>query len=154
LSVPGRRSTRASSAVSSTFVERGPRPDGSPYEQTEDSAVLTVRYESGAYGVLQVSTVCWEGDSDFGQSHHLEVHGDAGTVHATCDWHTVQEVRGARRDEPGLMRVLPIPDDIWAGVRRESVHDTYRDVFRTTDAMTRGWIDAIVADRPIEPSFA
>jgi predicted dehydrogenase len=144
---------RSVSAVASTFVERDPRPDGSVYDQTEDSAVLTVRYASGAYGVLHVSTVCWEGDVDFGQSHHLEVHGDAGTIHATCDWDTVQEVRGARRARPGLLGPLPIPDDIWGGVRRESVHDTYRDVFRETDAMTRGWITAITEGSPIEPSF-
>lgn len=145
---------RSVSAVSSTFVGRGPRPDGTPYDQTEDSAVLTVRYESGAYGVLQVSTVCWEGDVDFGQSHHLEVHGDAGTIHATCDWDAVQDVRGARRDHPGRLAPLPIPDSIWGDVRRDTVHNTYRDVFRETEAMTRGWITAIVDGVPIEPSFA
>jgi predicted dehydrogenase len=141
------------SAVSTRFLERAPRPDGSPYDQTEDSAVLTVRYASGAYGVLQVSTVCWEGDSPFGQSHHLEIHGDEGTIHVTCDWDTVQLVKGARRGDPGPLVELPIPDDVWAGARRDRVHDTYRDVFRESDAMTRGWIDAIVAGRHVEPSF-
>ncbi len=54
---------------------------------------MTVRYRSGAYGILQASAVCWEG-TPFGQSHHLEIHGDDGTIYATCDWDTVQEVRG------------------------------------------------------------
>jgi predicted dehydrogenase len=139
-------------ALASSFVERRPRPDGSPYEQAEDSAVLTVRYASGAYGVLQVSAVCWEG-TPFGQTHHLEVHGDAGTLYATCDWDTVQEVRGVRRGEPGPPAVLPIPDEVWNGVRRDDVHDTYRDVFRATDAMTRGWITAITEGRSIRPDF-
>jgi predicted dehydrogenase len=49
--------------------------------------------------------------------------------------------------------LLPIPDDLWRGVRRGNVHDTYRDVFRETEAMTRGWITAIVAGRPIRPDF-
>ena len=140
------------SAVASTFVRRSPRPDGITYNQMEDSAVLTVRYESGAYGVLQVSTVCWEG-TPFGQTHHLEIHGDAGTIHATCDWDTVQEVRGLRRGETGPPRVMPIPESIWKGVRRDSVHNTYRDVFRNTDAMTRGWIRAIEAGCQITPDF-
>lgn len=141
------------STVSSTFTARDPRPDGGDYERLEDSAVMTVRYRSGAYGVLQTSSVCWEG-GPFGQSHHLEVHGDQGTVYATCDWDTVQEVRGFRRGDDGASKVLPIPDEIWNGVRRDTVHNTYRDVFRDTEAMTRGWITAIVEGRQIEPSFS
>jgi len=140
------------SALASRFVERDSRPDGSDYDRLEDSAVLTVQYRSGAYGVLQTSAVCWEG-TPFGQTHHLEIHGDAGTLYATCDWDTVQEVRGVRRDEAGPASVLPIPDDIWAGVRRDTVHNTYRDVFRDTDVMTRGWITAIAEGRSLEPSF-
>ena len=48
---------------------------------------------------------------------------------------------------------LPIPDDVWGPVRRERVHDTYRDVFRKTSAMTRAWIDAIAAGRTVQPDF-
>lgn len=140
-------------ALASTFVERGPRPDGETYEQAEDSAVLTVRYGSGAYGVLQVCAVSWEG-TPFNQTHHLEVHGDAGTIYAVCDWDSLQEVRGVRRGEPGPAAVLPIPDDIWNGVRRDDVHDTYRDVFRNTDAMTRAWITSITEGRPVRPDFS
>ncbi len=141
------------SATSSSFVRRDPRPNGEQYEQLEDSAVMTVRYASGAYGVLQTSAVCWEA-TPFGQTHHLEIHGDQGTIYATCDWDTVQEVRGVRSGESGGMKVLPIPDDVWNGVRRDTVHNTYRDVFRTTNAMTRGWIDAIRDGYDIAPGFA
>jgi predicted dehydrogenase len=88
-----------------------------------------------------------------GQTHHLEVHGDAGTLHAVCDWDTVQEVRGVRRGEAGPPALLPIPDSVWGGARRDNVHDTYRDVFRDGNAMTRGWIDAIVAGHPVRPNF-
>jgi predicted dehydrogenase len=140
------------SAVSSRFVERGPRPDGKPYDQLEDSVAMTVRYRSGAYGLLQTSAVCWEGTS-FGQTHHIEVHGDQGTIYAHCDWDTVQEVRGLKRGDTGGAKPLPIPDEIWSGVRRDTVHNTYRDVFRTTDSMTRGWITAIDEGRQIEPGF-
>ena len=140
------------SAVSSVFVDRGPRPDGRLYDQLEDSVAMTVRYRSGAYGVLQASAVCWEG-TPFGQSHHLEIHGDDGTIYATCDWDTVQDVRGLKRGDRQGPQPLPIPDAIWNGVRRDTVHNTYRDVFRKTDAMTRGWISAIVDGRTIEPGF-
>ncbi len=141
------------SAVASTFTDRAPRPDGSEYERLEDSAVMTVRYRSGAYGVLQTSAVCWEG-TPFGQTHHLEIHGDAGTLYAMCDWDMVQEVRGLRRGESGGAQNLPIPDDLLKGLRTDTVHNTYRDVFRNTDSMTRAWISAIGDGRRIEPSFA
>jgi predicted dehydrogenase len=140
-------------ALASTFVEREPRPDGSPYEQGEDSVVLTVRYASGAYGILQTCAVSWEGTEPFGQTHHLEIHGDAGTIYAVCDWDTVQEVRGVRRGETGPAQVLPIPDEVWQGVRRDTVHNTYRDVFRETDVMTRGWITGITEGRHVRPDF-
>lgn len=141
------------SAVSTRFVERGPRPDGTPYEPLEDSAVLTVRYRSGALGVLQTSAACWEGSCEFGQLQEFDVHGDQGTLHARCDWEDVQEVRGSRLGEP-VPRVLPIPDELWGDLRRGPVSDTYRDVFRTTSAMTRGWVDAVAAGRPIQPDLA
>lgn len=141
-------------ALASTFVEREPRPDGSAYEQGEDSVVLTVRYASGAYGILQTCAVSWEGTEPFGQTHHLEIHGDAGTIYGMCDWDTIQEVRGVRRGEAGPAKALPIPDDIWQGVRRDTVHNTYRDVFRDTDVMTRAWITAIQEGRPVRPDFA
>jgi len=140
------------SAMTSTFVDRALRPDGSDYERLEDSAVLTVRYRSGAYGVIQTSATCWEG-TPFGQTHHVEVHGDQGTLYASCDWDTVQQVKGVRQGDTGGAVELPIPDDIWAGVRRDTVHNTYRDVFRTTDVMTRGWITAIAAGTAVEPGF-
>ena len=140
------------SAVSSIFTERGPRPDGTPYDPVEDSVVMTVRYASGAYGILHTSSVCWEG-TPFGQTHHLEVHGDDGTIHAVCDWDTIQEVRGVKRGESGGLRPLPIPDEIWGGVRRDTVHNTYRDIFRETDAMTRAWISAIRDGRTVAPDM-
>ena len=108
--------------------------------------------EGGAYGLLQTSAVCHEG-TPFGQTHHLEIHGDRGTIYATCDWDRVQRVDGLRRGDTNGRQPLPIPDEIWGDVRRDVVHDTYRDVFRTTDAMTRGWISAIAAGEKAYPNF-
>ena len=132
-------------------VERGPRPDGAPYEAADDGANILVEFANGAHGVIVVSAVCWE-DSPFGQTHEFDVHGSGGTVYAHNDWNTVQTVRGAKAGDPIVD--LPIPDDIWGGVRRDVVHDTYRDVFRTTDVLARGWVAAIAAGRArVEPSF-
>ncbi len=140
-------------ALAAQLVPRAPRPDGAPYEVTEDSAVMTVRFTSGAHGVLHVSAVCWEG-TELGQMHHIVAHGEGGTLESTVDWSTVQEVRGVEAGAPGPADVLPIPDDVWGGVRRRSVHDTYRDVFRTTDSMARAWASAAAAGRPVQPDLA
>ncbi len=139
-------------AVTERFYERPDRPDGSVYERSEDSAVMTVRFENGAYGTLQTSAVCWEGTA-FNQTHHLDAHGTDGTLYSTNDWQTVQEVRGLRAGEEGPTAVLPIPDDIWGSARRDRVHDTYKDVFRSAGAMIGDFIDAVRDGRPCEPDF-
>lgn len=140
-------------AVTASTVERAPRPDGVEYEVGEDTALITVRFASGAIGHLTVSAVCWEG-TPFGQTHHVEVHGSDGTLQVVNDWDTVQEVRGVRAGETGPARSLGRPAAIWDGLRTGTVHDTYRDVFRTTEAMTRGWVTACAAKRPISPDLA
>ncbi|HEY5664642.1 MAG TPA: Gfo/Idh/MocA family oxidoreductase [Ilumatobacter sp.] len=132
-------------------VARGPRPDGRPYEQGDDGANILVEFANGAHGVIVVSAVCYE-DSPFGQTHEFDVHGSEGTVYAVNDWNQLQQVRGARDGEH--IHDLPIPDDIWGGVRRDVVHDTYRDIFRSTDVLARGWVSAIRDGRPrVEPTF-
>ena len=143
----------AVSAHRDSFVPREPRPDGSSYTQVEDSAVILARFESGASATLQVSAVCWEG-TPFGQIHELDLHGSGGTLHAVNDWDTVQEVRGLRAGQPGPARVLPIPDEAWRGAPRDNVHDTYRHIFRRTEAMTRQWVTAIADGQQVQPDFA
>lgn len=143
----------AVSASRDCFVDRAPRPDGSAYTQLEDSAVILVRYKSGASATLQCSAICWEG-TPFGQIHELDLHGSGGTLHALNDWDTVQEVRGVRSGERGPAQPLQIPDSAWNGAPRERVHDTYRHIFRRTDAMTRRWVTAIAEGSQVEPDFA
>ena len=136
----------------SYHVERGPRPDGSDYERTDDGGSVLVQFKNGAQGVIVVSAVCYE-DTPFGQTHPMEFHGSGGTLYVLNDWDTIQQVKGARVGE-GMVKELPIPDDIWGSARRDTVHNTYRDVFREHDFMARGWITAIVEDTEPEPSFA
>ena len=49
---------------------------------------------------------------------------------------------------------LPIPDELFAGARREIVHDTYKDVFREQDNMTRGFVSAVARGEKASPDFA
>jgi predicted dehydrogenase len=140
-------------AVTESSVERAPHPDGISYDVCEDTALITVRFGSGAIGHLTVSAVCWVG-TPFGQTHHVEIHGSEGTLEAVSDWDTVQEVRGSRVGVPGPTRPLDRPAEVWHGLRTDTVHDTYRDVFRTTEAMTRGWVTGVAEGRPVSPDLA
>jgi predicted dehydrogenase len=84
----------------------------------------------------------------------VEVHGSDGTLYGYNDWDTVQEVRGLRSGDVGPGSVLPRTPELWAGLRTDTVHNTYRDVFRTTEAMTRGWVTAVAEGRMCEPDIA
>jgi len=135
------------------MVERDARPDGNnDYVRADDSSSILIQFKNGAQGVIMASAVLYE-DTPFGQTHHKEFHGSEGTIYTYNDWNTVQEVRGAQVGE-GMIQPLPIPDDVWGNVRRDTVHNTYRDVFRQNDFMARGWISDILNDTASFPSFA
>lgn len=87
------------------------------------------------------------------QLHTIEVHGSTGTIRYVCDWERTQEVSGSQVGH-GPPRTLPIPDDVWGTVRRDSVHDTYRDVFRKTDSMARKWAGALVTRESVRPDLS
>ena len=142
---------KAVSAMLSYRVSRGPRPDGQPYQPTDDSAVMMLEFENGARGVIHVTALAYE-DTPFGQIHQMEFHGSGGTLHSFTDWDKIQSVSGAREGE-GAVRELPIPERIWGTARRDSVPDTYKDIFRDHDFMARGFVSAIVNDTPAEPAF-
>jgi predicted dehydrogenase len=134
------------------MADRAPLdPEGKPYERAEDTAAMIVNFENGAQGVIHVTTLACE-QTPFGQSHHMEFHGSGGTLYCLIDWDKVQQVKGTQPGQ-GMPKELPIPDHIWNGVRRDTVHNTYRDLFRTQDFMTREFITGIIEDKPLTPNF-
>ena len=135
------------------LIERAPLdPAGQPYPQADDNAMIMLKFASGAQGLLHASTVANEA-TPFGQIHAFDLHGDGGALHAEVDWASAQRIRGARIGA-GALEELPIPDDIWQGARRDTVHNTYRDVFRTQETMARAWVTAIAQGQPLRPDFA
>lgn len=126
-------------------------PQGEPYELLDDSCLLTVEFANGALGMIQCSALCYEG-SPFGQTHHMDFHGSGGTLYSYTDWDRIQQVKGARYGE-GMPVDLPIPDHIWGEARRDTVHNTYRDMFRREDFMIRGFINGILDDSELRPNF-
>lgn len=141
----------AVTAVFGYAVARAPRPDGADYPRGEDSAMILLEFESGATGSLHVSSVAYE-PSAFGQRHALELHGAGGTLHGACDWNAVQRVDGCRVGEP-VIHELPIPDRIFGGARRDTVHNTYKDTFREQDVQARAFVTAVANRTPASPDF-
>lgn len=134
------------------IVDRAPTdPDGNPYDVGDDSCMLTVEFKNGAIGMIHCTSICYE-DTPFGQTHHMEFHGSDGTLYSFTDWDTIQEVKGAKVGE-GMIQDLPIPDNIWGDARHDTVHNTYKDMFRSEDFMIRGFINGIVNDTELTPSL-
>lgn len=143
------------SAVTARYshvVLRGPRPDGAPYEVADDAAILLLEFANGATGSLHVTSLAFE-PGPFGQRHEIDLHGSDGSLHVLNDWIHTQSIVGSRPGDAETHEI-PIPEHIWAGARRDPVHDTYRDVFRRQEHMQRAFVTAIAEGRPASPDFA
>ena len=136
----------------SHIVPRVPHdPQGDAYEVTDDSCMLLLEFVNGAAGVIHCTALCYE-DTPFGQTHHMEFHGSDGTLYSFTDWDKIQQVKGARTGE-GMVRELPIPEHIWGDARRDTVHHTYKDMFRSEDFMIRGFINGILNNTDLVPNL-
>lgn len=126
-------------------------PNGEQYDIADDVCIVTLEFANGAMGVIHCTAVCYE-DTPFGQTHHMEFHGSEGTIYTFTDWDKIQQVKGARVGE-GMIKDLPIPDHIWGKSRRDTVHNTYKDMFRVEDFMIRGFINGILNDEALSPNL-
>jgi predicted dehydrogenase len=143
----------AISAFANQQIPRGPRPDGSTYTPAEDSSVMILRYVNGSHATVEATALAWEGDG-IGQTHNAEIHGSDGTLHIRCDWDRIQEVRGIRAGSSGRPAIIEIPESIWSGCGRDTVHQTQKDVFRSTNAMTREWLRCAALGETCQPDLA
>ena len=142
-------------AITCRLTHMAPRPptdpQGNTYELVDDSCMLTVEFASGAVGMIHCTALCYEG-TPFGQTHHMDFHGSDGTLYCFTDWDKIQGIKGTRAGE-GMPIDMPIPEHIWGDARRDTVHNTYRDMFRSEDFMIRGFINGILDDSELAPNF-
>ncbi len=140
----------AAASGSLTHFAVGPGPDGQPAEPANDAAVLALRFANGAQGTLQLSAVAHVGDAV--QRQQFVLHGEDGTLELDSDLNSA-EIRGARRGEARL-QPLPIPADLLG-----SVDQSKPFIAQFVERLTiepigdRLFIDAILADRLLAPSF-
>ena len=147
------------------FLDR-PAAGDEILDPTNDSAMLAIEFANGAQGVMQLSTLAYIGTR--GMDQRITLHGEAGTLEARATFRGA-EIRGApfsesgeqearatytlaklsgQRDGEEEFRLLPIPDRLLAGVDEGNPYHVI--------SQFRGdylFIDSILEDRPISPSF-
>jgi predicted dehydrogenase len=140
-------------AVSAQLAVAAGRADGagSTQEPANDTASLAVQFVDGAQGLIHVSTVVHVGVHI--QQQRLIVHGEKGSLEFNFSLASGGTILVARADQADF-EAHSIPDDIWdgGGRRHPSFMETL-ETFRTGPIADRLFIDAILDDLPLSPSF-
>lgn len=133
-----------------TYVAR-PGVADQPLDPANDAALLTLQYADGSQGVIQVSAVAHVGQRDI--DCQVVLYGEAGTLEVDFNFHDGYVIRGARSGEAQI-NALTIPDDILQGIDPASpIMGQLEHIFTEQAAGTRLFIDAILNDQPVTPSF-
>ena len=136
--------------IGSVFCQLGVKqsrvhPEGHSYQQENDVAIMNLKFKNHALGSIHVSCMAKE-DTTFGQIHSLEIHGSQGTLHGFCDYDQTQEVKGSQINGEAT-QIMEIPSSYFAWMRTDSVHNTYKDIFRKTEVTARAFIVALANKR-------
>ena len=138
------------SASLRTFVSRT-GPAGEPMENANDSAFMLLDFASGAHATVHVGSpnIAGPGLRHTGQT--VVIHGRDGTLESRGDpWISpaVSEITGLRRGSEHA-ETLAVPDSYYGGTDPSEAFA----VFRQDAVGPRLFIDAIVHDLSISPSF-
>lgn len=137
------------SACLSTFVER-PGPADQPLDPANDAAMLNLQFANGAQGTIHLSAVAHVGDR--GQEQCIILYGESGTLEADLSF-LGTEIRGLRHGEEQF-ETLPVPGRLWGDVDKAAPFWTqFAEVFTRDPVGDRLFINAILEDRPVTPSF-
>ncbi len=148
----------AISAQLGAFIERAPADlNGESYVQADDSAMVMLRFQNGAQGIVHASAIAYErtyADHGYGfdQVHEWDFHGSAGTLRQVIDWDFRQNITGDRPGD-GPERQLLVPDEYWGDKRRDYVIETWEDVFRKEGRMVQEFVRAVAGHQPMVPTF-
>jgi len=140
--------------VSASLASFMPKDDaqGKPVEpRANDSAFCLARLESGAQGLVEVTSVAHVADRF--QEQHLVLHGEDGTLEADLVMTQGMRLRGARASE-SVFQDLPIPADLLAGVDpSRTIFETIGPYFQSQPIGARAFVDAILSGSAACPSF-
>ena len=123
---------------------------GQRVDATNDTAALTLRFQSGAQATIQLSSVVHVGDR--GQEQQVIFSGEAGTleIHQTFGR---AEIYGARANEQQFTRLFSLDYRATAASSDEHEMTGMLAPFHDQSIGPRLFIDAIVEHRAVSPSF-
>jgi predicted dehydrogenase len=141
---------RSVSANLSTFVDRSTASDLP--QDVNDAGIILAEFAKGAYITIHCSTVSRLAEGIKHQGQVMILHGSEGTLEVHADlWSAsppTTKIIGYRRGADSS-QVLDIPPSFYGASDR----DVALDVFMHNSLGTRLFIDSILNDMPIEPSF-
>jgi predicted dehydrogenase len=127
--------------------------DDRALSSANDAAVLTLEFANGAQGILQVSAVAHLADR--GGEQRIMLHGEAGTLEMDVPHSGASDavLRGARHDEQHF-HAIAISDNPEENVTyTKPPYSYFTDLYTQRSVGARQFIDAILEDRPVSPSF-
>jgi predicted dehydrogenase len=132
------------------YIER-PGAAGGLLDPTNDLALLSLKFEDGSQGMIQVSALTHTGDR--GMELQVALHGEAGRLEVDLNFKDGYVIRGARSGEDQI-RPLRIPDDILNGIDQYNpLSEQHSRLFMDQSVGTRLFIDSILEDVAVTPSF-
>ncbi len=140
--------------VSATLRNFAPRvdQDDTPMKNANDSAFLLLDFANGAHGVVHVGSPNISSDDLHHTGQVAIISGSDGTLESRGDpWTSppISEIRGLRRGASSA-ETLTIPDTYYGGSHPSDVFQ----VFQSQSIGPRLFIDAIIQDLAISPSFS
>jgi predicted dehydrogenase len=122
---------------------------GGQINPANDSALLLVEFANGAHGLIQASAVAHLAERSVQQQ--IRLYGEAGTLEITFHGSGPDfggTIRAARSSEEAF-QTLTVPDSYWVNASRSDLFG----IFTSQSVGSRLFVDAILEDRPVTPSF-
>jgi predicted dehydrogenase len=125
------------------FLNR-PGFDGEELDPTNDSVVMSIEFENGAHGSMQVSSLACLGSR--GMDQRITLHGESGTLEAKASFSSA-EIRGVQDGEKDF-HILAVPDRLIKGIDEKNPYQ-----IQSQFTGVHFFISSILEDKPITPSF-
>jgi predicted dehydrogenase len=136
------------SAQLGVFVDR-PGVDGGRIDPANDCAFMLVEFANGAQGMIHVSAVAHLAVRDMQQQ--VNIYGEAGSLEIDIPYGGAGAgavIRVARKQDEQF-QTLEVPASYWGEVSRSEPFG----IFTKQSAGTRFFIDSILANNPVTPTF-
>jgi predicted dehydrogenase len=139
--------SRVNAKLSSFVDHQG--ADGVKIDPANDSAFLLAEFANSAQGMIHASSVTYGADRSMLQQVYL--YGDAGSLEIDITYRgaNVRALIRAAREGDEAFHTLDVPASYWGEVNPSEPFD----VFTRQPVGTRSFIDAILSNSPVTPSF-